>query len=180
MKSSKVKVGIIVFGYCLLAGCNSTSKEDKISDQKDTIAKQTEIIKEDPTGKNISSSNNQADYSFEPAVSVISGKLSTEIFYGAPGFGENPATDQKEEQYVLLLEKPINVNGTNVSVEDSEDESTRTRKAVSKIQLLYDKDSIDMGKYLGSAVKLTGTFFGAHTGHHHTDVVLNVQKLEEL
>lgn len=178
MKSSIVKVGVIFFSYCLLAGCNSPSKENKASDKEDTIVAHTEITQENPTEKKISSSDNQTDYSFEPAVSVITGTISNEIFYGAPGFGENPATDKKEEQYLLLLDKPINVNGINVSEEDSEDESTRTRKAVSKIQLLY-KESIDMGRYLGDKVRLTGTFFGAHTGHHHTEVVMDVQKVEE-
>ncbi|MEO5946324.1 MAG: DUF4431 domain-containing protein [Chitinophagaceae bacterium] len=179
MKNSIVKVGVIFFSFCLLAGCNSPSKENKVSNQEDTIAVQTEIIQENPTEKKMSSSDNQTDYSFEPAVSVITGTISKEVFYGAPGFGENPATDQKEEQYLMLLDKPVNVNGLNVSEEDSEDESTRTRKGVTKIQLLYDKDSIDMGMYLGSTVQLTGTFFGAHTGHHHTEVVMDVQKVEK-
>lgn len=179
MKRSILKVGVTFFSCCLLAGCNSSSKENKDTNQEDTVEVQTEIVEENQTEKKFSSSSNQTDYSFEPAISVIIGKIANEEFYGAPGFGENPATDQKETQYLLLLEKPVNVNGVNVSEDDSDDESTRTRKAVSKIQLLYDKNIIDMGRYLGNTVRLTGTFFGAHTGHHHTEVVMDVQKVDQ-
>ena len=184
MKSSMLKPGVIVFSFCLLAGCNNSSKEKRVSNHADTTTAtgdtattHTATAQEPPAGKGISSSDNKTDYSFD-TISMITGSITTEVFYGSPGFGENPKTDEKEKRYLLVLEKPVNFNGLNVSEEDAEDESRRTRKNVSKIQLLYE-DSIDMGRHLGSTVRLTGTFFGAHTGHHHTEVLMDVQKVED-
>jgi len=53
----------------------------------------------------------------------ISGILKYELFYGPPGFGENPKEDKKEQVFILHLDKPIIVEGleqeiTTVQVND--------------------------------------------------------------
>ncbi len=176
MKNIFVKFFIVCIGL-LPASCNDSSKTNTTSSTDTTVTKGDTATtplpqKDNPSG--ITSYTNGVNYSFEPTESVIKGKISTEVFYGAPGFGDNPKTDTKEEQFLLVLDTPINVIGPD----NPPDDSKETRKKVSRIQLLYNKDSIDMGRYLGSNVLLTGTFFGAHTGHHHTEVLMDVTKIE--
>ena len=54
-----------------------------------------------------------------------------------------------------------------------------TKENVSRIQLIMP-GNIDASGYKNKTVRLTGTFFGPQTGHHHTDVLLDVQKVEVL
>lgn len=135
------------------------------------------------TDKNLSKKNeaapaaNQQDYGFEPSVSVISGKIRIESFFGPPGYGESPETDSREDSYILVLDNPINVVAKGQDTEDNEFNTTTLN--ISKIQLTSTHD-VKLTNYKNKAVKLTGTFFGAHTGHHHTDVLLDVEKAEEL
>ncbi len=46
-------------------------------------------------------------YKFEPAVVELTGKLVEKVFYGPPGYGEDPKSDSKEHAAILLLSKPI-------------------------------------------------------------------------
>lgn len=162
--------GSYCFAACILfcTSCKNNADDKQTNDTTITsgnVADTNERAPSQPKEEVI----NKTDYAYHETV-VITGKLSIETFFGAPGFGENPATDEKEEEYLLLLEKPINVIGPETPAGDSEE----SKYNITKIQLLYNKDSIDMGRYLGSSVVLTGDFFGAHTGHHHTDVVMDV------
>ena len=121
--------------------------------------------------------NNKQTYLFEPTVSTISGVLVVEKYWGPPGYGENPATDKSEYSYILLLEKPIALNSNSEKVDEGDFNFTRTN--IAKIQLSSDQ-SIKLSDYKNKAIRLTGTFFGAFSGHHHTDVLLNVQTIEDL
>lgn len=166
MKSIFVKLCITTaIGICI--SCNNSSTTDNTSTtSKDDTASNLQTAEKDTT----QTYSNQAEYSYEPSVSTISGKITSEVFYGPPGFGEKPETDKKEEQYLLVLDKPIDVI--------TKDDSNESKYKISKIQLLYNKDAVDMAKYTGSTVLLTGTFFSAHTGHHHTEVLMDVTALE--
>lgn len=92
------------------------------------------------------------------------------MYYGAPGFGENPATDAKEAGYYLDLSKAI----CTVSGSDDVDVA---KKDIRRIQLLLDQSDYDrLRPFLGKRIALRGTLFGAITGHHHTPVLLSVLK----
>ncbi len=166
MKSVFVTL-IIIVAVTISTSCNSssTNKTANTTTSDDTASNQQAAEKDASPAY-----SNRADYPYEPAEVKISGKITTEIFFGAPGFGENPETDKKEEQYLLVLDNPVNVISKN--------ESNESKYKISKIQLLYNKEAVDMAKYSGSTVLLTGTFFSAHTGHHHTEVLMNVTKVE--
>lgn len=136
------------------------------------------------TDKNLSkkklsktSTDNQKKYPFEPSISVISGVLIIENYFGSPGYGDNPETDEREYSYILMLEKPIDVISNTEKREEGDSDSTTSN--ISEIQLASTKD-IKLSNYKNKAIRLTGTFFGANTGHHHTKVLLDVQKIEEL
>ncbi len=150
--SNLVFIGII-FSFYLLIGCRNNSSKQVIS--------ATDLSKQ--------------DYFYEPAVSVISGKLEIESFFGPPGYGENPQTDSREDAYILNLDNSINV--ISKAKEAEEDNFNVTKYNISKIQLTSTSE-VKLTSYKNKKVCLTGTFFAAHTGHHHTDVLMDVMKIE--
>jgi hypothetical protein len=87
------------------------------------------------------------------------------MYYGAPGFGEDPKHDKKEVGYYLDLAVPLCVlPGSDIA-----------RSGVRRIQLVLDEDGYSrLRPLVGKRVTLRGTLFGAITGHHHTPVLLNV------
>ena len=104
---------------------------------------------------------------FEPNQVVLVGTLETAEYFGPPGFGESPASDSRESVFLLELERPIAVRGdpTDELNRDSIDELKRVQLEVSA--------SPDPA-LLGTRVRVTGTLFTAHTGHHHTPAILRL------
>ena len=105
-----------------------------------------------------------------PVVVELKGKLSIRTFFGPPNFGENPKADSKERSWILSLDKSINVRAKTEadsilgpSVED-----------VRELQLVLPKPNREL---IGKKVIVKGTIFHAHTGHHHTDVLMDVQSI---
>ena len=80
---------------------------------------------------------------------------------------------------VLLLSQGVVVQGDK---EDSKNSKTvynaQTAHNVSQIQLAFPASETSHKALIGKPVVVTGTLFHAHTGHHYTDVVLNVQSIE--
>lgn len=112
------------------------------------------------------------NFHFEPEESTITGTLSTQEFFGPPGYGETPETDTRETAYILTLDETINVLS-----KEKNSSFNYSRYGVKKVQVTTE---LNLDKLVNKKVKLTGTFFGAHTGHHHTDVLLWVEKAEEV
>jgi len=180
MKNLFPRMITVAFSLLLIVSCNN--KKDKTTENPsgDTAtAKQDIVTTQQPVQAEPSATTNanQQDYSFEPTVSVITGTITSEMFYGPPGYGEHPETDKKEYPYLVTLEKPINVIAP--ATKASEDAGHETVNNISKIQLIWP-DNMDMAKLKDKKVKLTGTFFSAHTGHHRTDVLMDVKKIDEL
>jgi len=154
--------------FFVIVSCNNSAdnkKTDTVSPKNDTIV-----------SNNPAPPATQKDFQYEPAISVISGTIATEMFYGPPGFGENPKTDKKEDIYLLVPDQPVNVIGP---ADQNEEDNNTTKNNIVKIQLIFP-ETINPVDYKNKKVRLSGTFFGPETGHHHTDVLLDVQKLEEL
>ncbi|MCL2027225.1 MAG: DUF4431 domain-containing protein [Bacteroidales bacterium] len=122
---------------------------------------------------------NQQDYYYEPTESVISGTIKSETFFGPPGYGDNPQTDSREDYYILYLDNSINVISESKEIEEGD--FNYTRYNIYKIQIApaFGSD-ITFTKYENKFIQLTGTFYGAHSGHHKTDVILSVNKIEEI
>jgi hypothetical protein len=115
------------------------------------------------------------DYHYEPEISVIQGILKTEMFYGPPNYGESPKTDSKEEAYILYLDAPIRV----IALPKDSDYYNQTRDSITKIQLVPFTQNI-ISPHNGRHIRVTGPLWGAQTGHHHTDVLMSIQKVEKL
>ncbi len=115
---------------------------------------------------------NASEYQYEPAISTIHGTLSTKVYWGPPGYGEDTTVDEKENVYLLLLDKGINIQAPKKDLSDGYNAAINN---VMQLQLV-NQQSLDA--YLNKNVTITGTLFGAQTGHHHTDVLLDVKTIK--
>jgi len=97
---------------------------------------------------------------FEPAKEVIVGKLVRRTLEGETG-------------WYVALEKPLCVKG-----EPSDDINADDVSDVRLLQLVLMHDEYATDKDLvGKRVRVSGTLFTAHTGHHHTPVLITVEEL---
>lgn len=115
---------------------------------------------------------NAAEYQYEPVVSTLYGTLSTKVYWGPPGYGEDTTVDEKENVYLLVLDKGINIQAPKKDLSDGYNGAINN---VMQLQLV-NQQSLDA--YLNKDVTVTGTLFGAQTGHHHTDVLLDVKSIK--
>jgi hypothetical protein len=107
---------------------------------------------------------------YEPDTVRVTGTLARHIYYGAPGFGEDPKHDQKEVGFYLDLAAPI-------CMAPGSDDVDVAKSGIRRIQLVLDEDGYArLRPLLGKRLTLRGTLFGAITGHHHTPVLLSVVK----
>lgn len=111
--------------------------------------------------------------SYEPEVVELDGQLVVQSKYGPPNFGEQPKTDQKVRVPVLLLSQQVVVTDNHEDGKHSE-----TINNVRQIQLAFDASETSHKKLIGKQVVVTGLLFQAHTGHHYTEAVMNVQSIE--
>jgi hypothetical protein len=107
-------------------------------------------------------------FRYEPDAVNITGTLARHMFYGAPGFGEDPEHDEKETGFYLELAVPL----CTVAEQDDID---RPLTGIRRVQLVLDAAGYArLRPFLGRRVTLRGTLFGAITAHHHTPVLLDV------
>jgi hypothetical protein len=157
--------------FTIIIACNNQDENKEGSTYKDSIPqlKDTASILQKPHHKNKKEeiSNKDSTFYYEPAVSILSGKLMEDEFYGAPGFGATPDKDSREKQFILHLDNPINVKPGKGS-----DEALETKTKVDEITLIIDKKTSKFKHDIGKAVKVKGKLFPAETGHHHTPVLM--------
>jgi Domain of unknown function (DUF4431) len=110
-------------------------------------------------------------FRYEPSVSTVTGILTLERFWGPPGYGEDTTTDKIETEYILALEKPI-----TVVADDSSGNFEESRSGILNLEIVT---GVSLDHFLGKRVSMTGGLFGAVTGHHHTDVLMTMIKIEE-
>lgn len=96
------------------------------------------------------------------------GTVSTELHYGPPGYGEDEVNDSKVYPYFLILDEPVNLT--------TEDGISTTVNNVEKIQLTTTQN-INLDDYKDSEVEISGELFEANTGHHYTDILIDVKKI---
>lgn len=106
-------------------------------------------------------------HQYEPAESTLSGTLTRQVFPGPPGFEDVLNGDEPQVGFYLSLAEPLCMDGSendaDVSVEDNE----------TLVQLVLGANDFDkLRPYLDQPVVLKGTLFGAVSGYHHTQVLL--------
>ena len=111
--------------------------------------------------------------SYEPATVELEGKVITEQKYGPPNYGQNPKTDQKVTVAILVLRDPIDVLATPGDAVNTQ------VNGVTRIQLVFtDGKTVDK-QLIGKDVLVKGKLFHSHTGHHYTDVLIDVSSIQE-
>jgi hypothetical protein len=125
---------------------------------------------------NIYAANLQIHY--EPSVVELTGRLKRETFPGAPNYESIKNGDKIETHYYLTLDQKIDV------IKNANDKSTNINDEsvmdVSVLQLVIGNDSdwATLKKAgVGSRVKIKGTIFKRHTGHHHSRVLFEVRNI---
>lgn len=148
-----------------LVACNQEAINEEITTD---IVDSTEFT-EDELGEVI----NVVEYYFEPSVSTIEGTLITRMYYGPPGYGENPDTDIQEYPFILQLDDPIDVLVQEGDLHNSD------KFEVTEIQVVpINTENIEIvEQYINKRIKIQGTLFEALTGHHHTNVLIEVEKV---
>ncbi len=105
-----------------------------------------------------------------PEKVTLTGRVVYRTFYGPPGYGENPKTDSRETQDILLLESPVDVIATG-----NDPLTDQTERRVTRITLVIDHSIRNL---IGKRVIIEGTLVHAHTGHHHTKVLMDVSSIK--
>ena len=104
---------------------------------------------------------------YEPAKVTLTGAVHRVKAFGAPGFGENPRTDAREDYDSLRLDQPI----CTIGAAGGDD----PHSGVKEMQLVF------LGSHaavpLGRPVAISGSLFAQQTGHHHTEVLITVDRM---
>ena len=114
---------------------------------------------------------------YEPAGVSLKGRVVHEIFPGPPNYQSIRKGDRKEEIWVLTLEQPVCVDAS----EDKSDFDV-ARQGIRRVQLVFS-DGSQFEKYkdiLSGEVVAIGSLYGAHAGHHHTEVLMTVSNLAKV
>lgn len=160
----------------LIASCSSPKKEDNKYNSKDTTSEHSDTNstpeKDHPKKKKDDVKESDSAYYYEPSVSILSGTLKEETFYGPPGYGASPDKDSKEQQYILYLDNSINIKQKKHSNSDYD-----SKYKQDKITLDINKSASSFKHKIDKPVKVKGKLFPSETGHHHTDVIMGDAEL---
>lgn len=113
----------------------------------------------------------QSCLTYEPNVVVLHGTIRRHTFAGPPNYESVAKGDEREDVWVLHLSRSI-------CVAASDDWSKENN--VAKIQLVFPEGQKQYDRFrpfLNQRVTVTGALFQRHTGHHHTRVLLTVDKM---
>ena len=94
---------------------------------------------------------------------TIFGRLITKQFYGPPNYGETPQIDSIETHYVLQLSETITFRQGSFTA------------TVGEIQLIFNNNNT--GLITGRNYVIDGEAFFAETGHHHTPIIISVNRI---
>jgi hypothetical protein len=111
--------------------------------------------------------------SYEPETVELAGRLVIQTKYGPPNFGEDPKTDQKLRVPILILTDAVSM------IPDRGDGfNAQPAYGIKQVQLVFINAGITYKNLIGQPVVVKGMLFHAFTGHHYTDVLLQVNSLE--
>jgi uncharacterized protein DUF4431 len=112
---------------------------------------------------------------YAPEKVTLKGTLVFRTFYGPPNYGENPRTDSKETQSILLLDDAFAVVG------DKQDPFNETERGVSRVTLVFSNPiPHSVRYYLKRRVTVEGTLFHGFNGHHRTKILITVSSINRV
>lgn len=113
--------------------------------------------------------------SYEPQKVQLEGRLYRKSFPGPPNYTDINKGDEKEIYWLIKTTEPFCVNKSSY-VEGDE------LHGLSEVQLVMSS-KLDFYKtkrpLLNKKIKVQGTLFPQHTGHHKTEVLLTVESLQK-
>ena len=167
-----IAIFILIVASVKYSNSYTYEKNNQVDIQNIGIIGTTESEAVDSDISNSKENNsNQTNYKFEPTKSIIYGYLSEEEYSGPPGWGDTPELGSRITATFINFDKTINV----IADADNEEEFNGTTYDISKVHLW---DFFDYEKYKNKKVKLTGYFWGAHTGYHRTPVCFTSEHVE--
>lgn len=115
---------------------------------------------------------------YEPAKVVLSGTLDLQTFPGPPNYESIKSGDEIETHFYLKLKRTVDV----IPRKDNTDKEARVERNVKIVQLSIAADDDALwakfrknGK--GKKVQISGSLFHRFTGHHHSRVIMLVEKM---
>jgi Domain of unknown function (DUF4431) len=108
---------------------------------------------------------------YEPDKVTLTGRIVYRTFHGPPNYGENRKTDSRETQPILILDSAVDVVATE------NDPMNKTERGVTSITLVVEHP---IRTLRGKSVVTEGILFHAHTGHHHTKVLMTVSSIKKV
>ena len=169
-----MKKHICIIVALLITGCGQGQKANEAG--SDTAATpKTEVTTKPEEGIKVDAGQR----------TLLAGKLKYETFYGAPGFGEDTATDAKEPTYILHLDIPIHFSDSTLEESIEHSDNTPAYETVETIQVTPNS-----GEEITNALKnnkdkkvtIECTLYGAVNGHDHapaiTEKVFSVKELK--
>ena len=120
-----------------------------------------------------STASGQNCFEYGPSVS-LTGTLSSRVFAGPPNYESIKRGDRKETAIILSLASPVCT--TSATASNSFDVAETN---VREVQLVISKPEHwkTLKRLRGKPVVVTGTLFHAHTGHHRTEILIDVTDL---
>ena len=113
--------------------------------------------------------------SYEPSLVKLEGKLTRKTFPGPPNYESVRRGDRPETYWLLNLERPLCVDQDPKNAD-----LNGAQKDIRIVQLVIDRKVYQAhAGLIGTHVVVTGTLFGAISGHHHTPVLLSVATMAE-
>lgn len=101
---------------------------------------------------------------------TLAGHVKLKTFFGPPNYGENLETDSRETQAILLLAQPICVKANPANYEPAEQDQSEVT--------LVPLNKENLTQFMGRQVLVEGKLFHAHTGHHHTSVLIEINRIK--
>lgn len=119
-------------------------------------------------------------FHYEPAIVELTGVIEQQTFPGRPGYESIANGDEIEKGWYLRLSKPVDVVETK---DDAPSAEAETEKNVRIMQLTWSARELDsqIRKVTKEKkkVRLKGHLFHRWSGHHHSRVLMWVDRLEE-
>jgi len=113
----------------------------------------------------------QACLDYAPSVVTLRGTLVVRVFPGPPNYEDVRSGDRLEEASLLLLPQPVCANGV------PGDSIAPAEHDVLSVHLVPSPSTIPAA-LRDREVIVTGTLFHSHTGHHRSNLLLNVMSIE--
>jgi hypothetical protein len=149
-----------------------TNEIDKASTPISKTGSSESAVVSEANSESAAIEDHAACLAYDKPVLKFEGTLKRQTFPGPPNYESVEKGDDAETVWILSLSGlpicTLRVDGDQPA-----------EKSVGKMQLLIDSDMYDKYRSLvGESVTVTGGLDHATTGHHHTDVMLQVTNIE--